>query len=358
MIKILNDRGLKIDNLDEENNKFIRVYDRTNEEEILGRTPFGKTVNIDRSYFMDNAFAIEDKNGHTKLFKGNPKQDVFIEIHSQALGDQLAWFPIVDLFQKKHNCKVQVGCKFPELFKPFYPNLEIRRTYFKGETPEEGSIKFIDRYILGYAVGGFNNSDGLQVSPTDCRSIGLQEVACKELGIPMQEVRPEYKSNILEPIIKGKYVVLTTCAAGDFKFWHYKDGWKEIVKYFNKQGIKVVHVGKTPYTLKDTINKKGNLEWNKLMNIIQHGEMFIGLSSGLSWLAWCLGQRVITINGITKDFAQFKHELVRNENVCNGCWNDLDFIYTAKHDYCPRNKDFECTKMITPEMVIKQIDNK
>ena len=355
-IKILYDRGLKIENLDEENNKFIRVYDRTNGEEILDRTPFDKIVNVDRTYFMDNAFAIEDKDGHTKLFKGNPKQDVFIEIHSQALGDQIAWMPICDLFQKKYNCKVQVGCKFPELFKPFYPNLEIRRTYFKGETPEEGSIKFIDRYILGYAVNGFTNKDGLIVSPTDCRSIGLQEVACKELGLPMQEVRPEYKSNIIEPIIKGKYVVLTTCGAGDFKFWHYKNGWKEIVKYFKKKGLKVVHVGKTPYTLKDTINKKGTLEWNKMMNILQYSELFLGLASGLSWLAHHCGAKVVTIDGITQDFAYFKCTKVQNKEVCNGCWNDLSFEYTGQANYCPRNKDYECTKMITPEMVIKEIE--
>ena len=84
--------------------------------------------------------------------------------------------------------------------------------------------------------------------------------------------------------------------------------------------------------------------------------MFIGLPSGLSWLAWASEQKVVTIDGITEDFAYFSCVKVQNKDVCHGCWNSTEFIYDAQGLYCPRNKDFECTKSITPQMVINEID--
>jgi len=359
MIKIVNDRGLRVDSLDTEKKRSIRIYDKGNNKEIQPKTELNRPIEINRSYYMDLLFLVDGEEG-TDLFKSPDKTSVLIGIHSKALGDQVAWVPICDLFQKKHNCKLIVACKFPELFQPFYSNIEFVRQYFKGENipnPDEKKIA-LDRYILGYAVRGYKNEDGIYVSPVDCRTVGLQDVACHELGIEPQDLQPEFYSNIQNPIIKGKYIVLTTCAAGDFKFWHYKNGWKEIVKYFKKQGLKVVHIGKTPYKLKDTMRMTGNLEWNKLMNIIQHAQLFIGLSSGLSWLAWALGQKVVTINGISEDWAQFTHTKITNKKVCNGCWNDTSFVYENNNpNYCPRKKDFECTRMISPEMVITGIEN-
>ena len=354
-IKVLYDRGITIENLDLENNKFIEVYDTSNESVILPRVPFKELIEINKSYFTNCMFAIDDGENEPKLFKSNEVKDVMIEIHSTALGDQLAWIPICDLFQKKYNCKLQVNCRFPELFQPHYDNISFGRQYFHSEKTKGEKYKFIDRYILGYSVSGFYNSDELQVSPIDCRAIGLQQMACYQLGIKPQEVRPNYKSNIEEPIIKGEYVVITTSARGDCKEWQYKNGWKEIVRHYKKRNIKVVHVGDNNKTLKDTINKKGRLEWNKLINIMQHSKAFIGLPSGLSWFAWSCGANVTTIDGITSEFAYFDCNKVQNIDVCHGCWNDLSLVYTNSMDYCPRNKDYECTKMITPEMIIEKL---
>ncbi len=78
---------------------------------------------------------------------------------------------------------------------------------------------------------------------------------------------------------------------------------------------------------------------------------FIGLSSGLSWLAWAAGAPVVMISGFTHPINEFPTPYrVINWHVCNSCWNDdtTDFNNQDRADFlwCPRHKDtprmFEC----------------
>ena len=317
-----------------------------------------ESVSLNTSYYRDLYYIVADHdNLDMKNFKSGKLNVVVIEIHSRALGDQIAWIPIVDLFQKKHNCHVIVRCHFVELFENYYPNLEFRKQYFEGDTIEDIEEVIADAvYVLGYAVNGYTNKDGLKVSPKDCRTLSLQEVACAQLGIEYKETRPKFERDT-EPLIKGKYICITTAAAGDFKFWHYPNGWQELTNYFAFRGYKVVHIGDTPFKLKNTIRKTGKLQWNSLMNYIQHAEFFVGLPSGLTVLSWGLGQTSYVIDGITKDFGYMQENVIKiqNKNVCNGCFNDSNFVYDGQPNYCPQDKNFECTKRITTGMVIEKI---
>jgi autotransporter strand-loop-strand O-heptosyltransferase len=116
----------------------------------------------------------------------------------------------------------------------------------------------------------------------------------------------------------------------------------------------------------NVINKTG-LPLNKVANIINNCDFFIGLDSGLSWLAWALNKKVIQILGMTGKSIAFKNQYgIVNENVCNTCFSDKnvgifsdsspfnDFLMCPKYKNTPRI--FECTKYITPEMVIQKID--
>ena len=52
---------------------------------------------------------------------------------------------------------------------------------------------------------------------------------------------------------------------------------------------------------------------------------------------------------------------VINYNCCNGCWNDTRITFNhSDGEWCPRHKNterqFECSRNITPEMVNKVID--
>jgi autotransporter strand-loop-strand O-heptosyltransferase len=98
------------------------------------------------------------------------------------------------------------------------------------------------------------------------------------------------------------------------------------------------------------------------MNVIHHSEFFIGLSSGLSWLAWGMGKHVVMIANFTEKDHEFSTNTTRivNEDVCHGCWNSPDHKFDRGNwRWCPihenTERQFECQKSITSAMVIKQI---
>jgi autotransporter strand-loop-strand O-heptosyltransferase len=92
----------------------------------------------------------------------------------------------------------------------------------------------------------------------------------------------------------------------------------------------------------------------------------VGLSSGLSWLAWSLNKQVYMIANFTKADHEFQSNCTRltNEKVCNGCWNNKNFKFDkSSWGWCPiwegYEKQFECQKSIeVHDMVIKIAINK
>ena len=90
---------------------------------------------------------------------------------------------------------------------------------------------------------------------------------------------------------------------------------------------------------------------------LKHADFFVGLSSGLSWLAWAAGTHVVMISGFTHPINEFNTPYrIINYHVCNSCWNDTRLVFDGG-DFmrCPRHKDtprqFECTAAITAEQV-------
>ena len=110
---------------------------------------------------------------------------------------------------------------------------------------------------------------------------------------------------------------------------------------------------------KKAINETGNFPIQKRIKQIIGCDFFIGLSSGLSWLAWALGKKVIMISGSTDKVNEFDCFRVQNESVCHGCLNDEDLSsfegIFRDWAYCPRNKKLECRTKISFDMVKKQI---
>jgi autotransporter strand-loop-strand O-heptosyltransferase len=100
-----------------------------------------------------------------------------------------------------------------------------------------------------------------------------------------------------------------------------------------------------------------------LQNVIddlQKCEFFIGLGSGLSWLAWSVGIPVVLISGFSEEWAETKlntHRII-NKNVCHGCFN-RHRLDPGDWNWCPEHKGtdrmFECTKTISADEVITKI---
>ena len=112
-------------------------------------------------------------------------------------------------------------------------------------------------------------------------------------------------------------------------------------------------------TLPDNVIFEKDININKIVSILSVSDFFIGLGSGLSWLAWALDIPVIMISGFSDPITEFKDNMYRvhNKDVCNSCFNK-NRLDPGEWLWCPSYKKkelFECTKSITSDDVIKKI---
>jgi len=296
------------------------------------------------------------KNGKTVFeHKFNLKDKrVYISLESKSLGDTIAWMPYVEEFRKKHDCIVYCST--------FWNNLWDKELYSDIQFVMPGTT--VDNLYAMYVVVYSSPFDG-HINPRNPVSIPLQTIASDILGLPQKEIKPFIELPEKEPKIKEKYVCFSIHSTAQCKYWNYPGGWQKVVDYLKKLGYKVVNIakenqfmGNKPPTAKDIINRTGD-KYNirHRINELQHADMFIGVSSGLAWLAWAIGIPTIIISGNTKPFNEPDVYRPFNNNVCNGCLNNTNFIFDkGKWNWCPENKNFECSKSITPEMVIDDIN--
>ena len=262
---------------------------------------------------------------------------VYIHLDSFCLGDVIAWMPFVQDFYKKHKpARLYVSTWFPEIFG--YRDI----TYISPYQQVVGDIYAF--YEFGY------NKDSISH-----RKQPLARLCADELGVPYSEKKPAINTSDLKRNFAEKYVCIAPESKKPIAQWRYPNGWQEIVDFLNKAGYKVVNISaENTIGLKNCVEKDGFTDIMDRINDIYFSDFFIGVSSGLSWLAWALEKEVVMISGFTMPFNEFKCRRVINEDVCNGCWNK-----TVAQGQCPCLKDtlsqWECSKSITPEMVIKEI---
>ena len=96
------------------------------------------------------------------------------------------------------------------------------------------------------------------------------------------------------------------------------------------------------------------------INLLAYSDFFIGLSSGLSWLAWAADVPVVLISGISAPNFEFATPYrVLNRLVCFGCLNDINLAWPS-FESCPRHKGtaraFECSRNISPRLVINAVN--
>jgi autotransporter strand-loop-strand O-heptosyltransferase len=273
-------------------------------------------------------------------------QRVFISFDSKSLGDSVAWIPYVLEFQTKHNCKVIVSTFWNKLFREVYPELEF---------VEPGST--VHNLMAMYKLGWFYNMDMEPVAPN---LIPLQKTASNILGLEHKELQPRISYEISARPMEEKYVTIATNSTSGLKFWT-REAWQELVDFLIINGYSVINVSKEKNPLKGVYALKDTSIENT-MNVIHHSEFLVGLSSGLSWLAWGMGKHVVMISNFTDPDHEFTSNCTRitNPSVCNGCWNKPQFTFDkGDWNWCPEHKgtprQFECHTSITSKMVIDEI---
>jgi autotransporter strand-loop-strand O-heptosyltransferase len=309
-------------------------------------------VKLNRKYFTEYTICVweilKTKQKLVFLDKFTLKNKrVMISFESSSLGDTLAWMPYCDEFQRKHDCKLFVSTFKNFLFKDQYPNI----TFI-----EPGEV--VKNLHAKYDLGWFYNNDKEPVLPN---TIPLQQTATNILGLNYSEIKPKLNFKPNNIVVQPKYVCIAPDSTAGCKEWDAVN-WQILVDMLVDEGYEVVNVSiNSKYNLKNVYCPE-NLSLEATMQIIHFAKFFVGLSSGLAWLAWSLNKHVYMIANFTKSDHEFQSNCTRfaNENVCNGCWNNKNFKFDkGDFNWCPiwkgYDKQFECQKGINPFWVLEEI---
>jgi len=283
---------------------------------------------------------------------------------SVGIGDVIATLPYLEKFRTSYDFEVFLKLKnvpLSNLFCKSFPNIKF--------IPIGSEIDYDKRILLKHID----------------HNLPLQQIFAKQLGfINAPYIRPiiDLPGSIRQ--IKNKYICIGTHSTSQLKFWNHPDGvydhqfssnWNDLCAMLRKAGYTPICVdfyqdfGTSPFYNFVPVKsvKKLGLNLEEVLKLIEHCEFFIGLSSGLSWLAHAAGKPVCMISNFTEDWHEIDLSVsdyirVTNKSVCHGCWNlvgkEFEFDYTDWY-WCPRHKDtdrqFECHKSITPGMVLEKI---
>jgi autotransporter strand-loop-strand O-heptosyltransferase len=288
---------------------------------------------------------------------------VLVQFPIGTLGDILAWFPYAARFGQVHGC--HLTCAMSPLIIPL-----LRDTYpdIRFVTHEQmAEQKLMETAYATYYMGLFFDDDSNIHQPTDFRQVGLHRTAGYILGVDPAEEAPRLAIPDDSRPIAEPYVCIAVQASTQSKCWNNPDGWREVVAFLKDRGYRVICIDQKaahgqglvwthiPYGAED---ETGDRPLTERARWLRHAAAFVGLSSGLAWLAWSAGAPVVLISGFTHPTNEFETPYrVINWHTCNGCWNDVrhrfdhkDFLWCPRHAGTPRH--LECTRLITAEQVI------
>jgi autotransporter strand-loop-strand O-heptosyltransferase len=317
----------------------VRFYDENDVCQYQSIIKSNSWVRLNRQYYTKwKTYVYQDGELIYENVLDLHGKKVFISIESSALGDTIAWVPYALEFQKKHGCKVVLSTFHNKILD--YPELELVKP---------GSS--VNCYAM-YKIGWHYDTNREPELPN---TIPMQKAATNILGLKYTEMRPKLFTKRDCPE-HNKYITIATNSTLGCKFW-LREEWQKLINHYTEQGYKVYNVSKevNPF---DNCPQIPDTSMESTMDWIYHSTFFVGLSSGLSWLAWALGKQVVLISNFTEYDHEFLSNCIRitNEKVCHGCWNKRDIKFDkGDWNWCPYNKHFECQTSITVEMVINKI---
>jgi autotransporter strand-loop-strand O-heptosyltransferase len=225
------------------------------------------------------------------------------------------------------------------------------------------------RAYATYCMGLFFDDVACDRQPVDFRHVGLHRTAAYILGVDPTEEPPRLALPDESRPIEEPYVCIAVQATSAAKTWTNPTGWREVIQFLKTNGYRVICIDQKPVHglgllwthIPNGAEDKTGISLAEAARYLRHADFFVGLSSGLSWLAWAAGATVVMISGYSLPSTEFNTPYrVINWHTCNGCWNDPKLRFDH-HNFlwCPRHADtprqFECTRLITPAHVMRAI---
>lgn len=277
------------------------------------------------------------------------EKNLFI-MNSSALGDTIGFIGYAQKWAQERSIIVDVLMGFKVLFnQEDYPNLNL-----------------IDR-SQGFDISSYTNISRFFYF----FDRPLQKGYSDQIGLEYSEIRPTIKKVSGERPIKAKYVCIGIQTTSQCKYWNYPNAWDILCKKLRKMGYtpvsldmhEVFGIEGSWNTVPGSCVKKLGMSLDDIILYLQHCEFFIGVSSGLSWLAWAIGKKVVMISGTTDPTNEFQEDNLRihNDKVCNSCFTKKTSYHFDPGDWmwCPVNKGtpkwFECTSSISPDEVVNRM---
>ena len=274
-----------------------------------------------------------------------------IILRTSALGDTISFMPYADEYARRLGIRCNVVANFGFLYTDLYPNVNII------QMPDDLSV-YTDIICCDYIY-----------------DLPLQLGFAKQLGLAdMGKLRPQLKGSGKPSPLNKRYVCFSSHSTAQAKHWNNNNSWEKLCDMLTKKGLTPVCIdryysfgieGNWNEIPNNCLNKTG-MELADMMHWIEHCEFFVGLSSGLSWVAHALGKKVVVISGVTKKDNEFDEDCIRlhKEEVCNSCFNYPekfpfnagDWLWCPEHKGTPRQ--FECTKKISAKQVMDAIEAK
>jgi autotransporter strand-loop-strand O-heptosyltransferase len=293
---------------------------------------------------------------------------VLIQFPVGTLGDILAWFPYAARFWQVSGCRLTCAMSplLIPLFSDGYPNI---RFVTHEDVAEQ---KLAESVYATYCLGLFFDDADFVHQPTDFRHVGLHRTAGYILGVDPAEEAPRLLLPDESRPIDDLYVCISVQSTSQSKCWNNPQGWNGVISFLKQRGYRVICIDQKavhghgmvwnhiPHGAED---QTGDRPLTERARWLSHASAFVGLSSGLAWLAWAAGAPVVMISGFSHPINEFSTPYrVINWHTCNSCWNDVrhrfdhkDFLWCPRHAGTPRQ--FECTRLITVEQVISTLKN-
>lgn len=286
-----------------------------------------------------------------------------------SLKEILAAISVAEKFRLKHGCRLYVTVleKYADILRPAHPGIEIIPVTLDGENDFlPGAWYSLPQDIYAtYYMGIFSDD---YYTPEPVKICGLGNMAAKILGIDSSDwitnkLLPS--AGYAEKIPSAPYVCVGLYAGKDWEQWHSPYGWEYVLQYLRSIGYRVLcldtpdeRVKVAPKFLEQGVEDFTGKTLQENIDLLSGADFCVGLDNDISWLAWSIRRSAVLISGAPKSNMHFFTPYVGSyHGACDNC-RYSDHIYEGKEgcpEYAGTDREFECTKLVTPQNICRLI---